>query len=293
MNRLLPTAAAMVNGILVGSVIVATRFVIYQSSPVSLSLLRYTIGFCCLLPPILWARQMRFEPRDLLPIGLLGTLQFGVVVCLLNFALQYISSARAALIFSAFPLLTMIFSAALGRERITWAKCLGVLLSVAGVGFALGEKAFQPSALGQGWVGELAVLASATSGAACSVLYRPYLRKYPTLPLSGLAMLASIIFLGVLAAREGFFSAVPHFTAAGWGAVGFIGIASGVGYYLWLWALNHTTPTNVTVFLALSPITATLLGALFLSEKITGVIVLSLVCVASGLWIALWQTPPN
>jgi drug/metabolite transporter (DMT)-like permease len=293
MNRLLPTAAAMVNGILVGSAIVATRFVIYQSSPVSLALLRYTIGFCCLLPPILWARQMRFEPRDLLPIGLLGTLQFGVVVCLLNFALQSISSARAALIFSAFPVLTMIFSAALGRERITWAKCLGVLLSVAGVGFALGEKAFQPSALGRGWVGELAVLASATSGAACSVLYRPYLRKYPTLPLSGLAMLASIIFLGVFAAREGFFSAVPHFTAGGWGAVGFIGIASGVGYYLWLWALNHTTPTNVTVFLALSPITATLLGALFLSEKITGVIVLSLACVASGLWIALWQTPPD
>jgi threonine/homoserine efflux transporter RhtA len=62
-------------------------------------------------------------------------------------------------------------------------------------------------------------------------------------------------------------------------------------YYLWLWALNHTTPTNVTVFLALSPITATLSGALFLSERITGVIVLALVCIAGGLWIALWQMP--
>jgi drug/metabolite transporter (DMT)-like permease len=286
MNMLLPTAAAMVNGILVGSAIVATRFVIDQSSPVSLALLRYCIGFCCLLPPILWTRQLRFERRDLLSIGLLGTLQFGVVIFLLNFALQYISSARAALIFSSFPLLTMVFSAALGRERITWTKCL-----VAGVGFALGEKAVQPSALGHGWVGELAVLASAASGAVCSVLYQPYLRKYPTLPLSGLAMLASIVFLAVFAAGEGFFNDVPRFTPGGWGAVGFIGIASGVGYYLWLWALNHTTPTNVTVFLALSPITATLLGALFLSEKITGMIVLALVCIASGLWIALWQTP--
>lgn len=291
MNMLLPTAAAMVNGILVGSAIVATRFVIGQSSPVSLALLRYFIGFCCLLPPILWSRQMSFERRDLIPIGLLGTLQFGAVIFLLNFALQYISSSRAALIFSSFPLLTMIFSAALGRERITWAKCLGVLLTVAGVGFALGEKAVQPSAFGHGWVGELAVLASAASGAACSVLYRPYLRKYPTLPLSGLAMLASVIFLSVFAAYEGFFNSVPRFTPGGWCAVGFIGIASGVGYYLWLWALNHTTPTNVTVFLALSPITATLLGALFLSEKITEMIVLALGCIASGLWIALWQTP--
>jgi drug/metabolite transporter (DMT)-like permease len=80
-----------------------------QSSPVSLALLRYFIGFGCLLPPILWMRQLRFERRDLLPIGLLGTLQFGVVVVLLNFALQYISSVRAALIFSSFPLLTMVF----------------------------------------------------------------------------------------------------------------------------------------------------------------------------------------
>jgi drug/metabolite transporter (DMT)-like permease len=84
MNMLLPTAAAMVNGILVGSAIVATRFVIDQSSPVSLALLRYCIGFCCLLPPILWTRQLRFERRDLLSIGLLGTLQFGVVIFLLN-----------------------------------------------------------------------------------------------------------------------------------------------------------------------------------------------------------------
>jgi drug/metabolite transporter (DMT)-like permease len=104
MNMLLPTAAAMVNGILVGLAIVATRFVIGQSSPISLALLRYFIGFCCLLPPILRTRQMRFERCDLIPIGLLGTLQFGAVIFLLNFALQYISSSRAALIFSSFPL---------------------------------------------------------------------------------------------------------------------------------------------------------------------------------------------
>jgi drug/metabolite transporter (DMT)-like permease len=289
----LPAAAATVSSILVGSAIVATRFVIDQSSPVALALLRYSIGFCCLLPPLLWVRQIRFARHDLLPIGLLGILQFGVVVCLLNFALQTISSARAALIFSSFPLLTLVFSAALGRERITYTKCLGVLLTIAGVGLALWEKALQTSAPGHRWIGELAVLAAAASGAACSVLYRPYLQKYPTLPLSALAMLASVVFLAVAAAGEGFFSVVPHFTAGGWGAVLFIGVASGVGYYLWLWALNHTTPTNVTVFLALSPITAAVLGAWLLSEPISGVIVLALVCFVIGLWVALWQTPRN
>src|SRR5207244_4564844 len=90
------------------------------------------------------------------------------------------------------------------------------------------------------------------------------LERYPTLAMSAVAMLASVGFLAVLAAGEGFFGSLPRFTAGGWLAVLYIGIGSGGGYYLWLWALGHATPTQVTVFLALSPVTATVLGATLL-----------------------------
>jgi drug/metabolite transporter (DMT)-like permease len=120
-------------------------------------------------------------------------------------------------------------------------------------------------------------------------LYRPYLRKYPTLPVSAFAMLASVGFLAALAGWEGFFGSVPQFTAGGWLAVVFIGMSSGIGYYLWLWALNHTTPTRVTVFLALSPITAAGLGAWILAERVTMMLFLGLACVAFGLWVAHWR----
>jgi drug/metabolite transporter (DMT)-like permease len=285
----LPVAAAAATGILVGAAMVATRFVIDQTAPASLALLRYVIGFCCLLPPALLSGRVQFEWRDLLPIGLLGIIQFGILIALLNYALQFIPSARAALIFATMPLLTMMLATVLGYERITSAKTLGVLLTIVGVGFALGEKAVQRGGAAHEWVGELAVFASALSGAICSVLYRPYLRKYPTLPVSAFAMLASVGFLAVLAAGEGFFHSLPCFTAAGWLAVVFIGISSGIGYYLWLWALNHTTPTKVTVFLALSPITAAGLGALLLEEGISIMLFLGLACVVLGLWIAHWQ----
>ena len=290
MARLLPAAAAAITGILVGATIVATRFVIDQTNPASLALWRYLIGSCCLLPPLLLSARARFERRDLLPIALLGIIQFGVVVALLNYALQFIPSARAALIFASFPLLTMILAAALGYEQVTLAKALGVVLTVAGVGFALGEKVAQPKVSEAGWIGEIAVFASALCGAICSVLYRPYLRKYPTLPVSALAMFASVIFLAALAAAEGFFNSLPHFTVGGWLAVGFIGISSGLGYYLWLWALSHTTPTKVTVFLALSPVTATILGGVFLAERVSTTFLWGLLCVALGLWLAHRQS---
>ena len=230
--------------------------------------------------------RVHFEWRDLPPIGLLGITQFGILIALLNYALQFIPSARAAMIFATMPLLTMMLATVLGHERLTLAKTVGVLLTIIGVGFALGEKVVQRGGAAHEWVGELAVFASALSGAICSVLYRPYLRKYPTLPVSAFAMLASVGFLAVLAAAEGFFGSLPRFTAGGWLAVVFIGLSSGIGYYLWLWALNHTTPTKVTVFLALSPITAAALGALLLGEKISTMLFLGLACVVFGLWIA-------
>jgi len=249
--RLWPAAASAATGILVGAAMVATRFVVDQTGPASLALLRYVIGFCCLLPVVLLSGgRARFARRDLLPIALLGITQFGILIALLNYGLRFIPSGRAALIFATFPLLTMVLAAALGHERLTVPKILGVLLTIAGVGVALGEKAVQAGRAHQ-WIGELAVFGSALCGAVCSVLYRPYLRTYPALPVSAFAMLASVGFLAILAAGEGFFASVPRFTFGGWAAIVFIGVSSGVGYYLWLWALGRAPATQVTVFLAL------------------------------------------
>jgi drug/metabolite transporter (DMT)-like permease len=174
---------------------------------------------------------------------------------------------------------------------MTLGTILGVLLTIAGVGFALGEKLAQPAGGPGAWLGELAALGSAFSGALCSVLYRPYLRRYPTLIVSAFAMLASVAFLALLAAGEGFFAAVPRFTTGGWLAVLFLGANSGVGYVLWLWALNHAPATHVTMFLALSPVTAALLGAAFLGERLSFLALLGLACVALGLWLAQRRAP--
>ena len=99
---------------------------------------------------------------DVLPIGLLGIAQFGIVVVLLNYALQFIPAARAALLFATFPLMTMVLSAFMGYEKITLPKTAGVMLTIIGVGLALGEKVFFVEfSYAKGWIGELAVLGSA------------------------------------------------------------------------------------------------------------------------------------
>ena len=290
MPSALVIAAAVVTAVLVGATMVATRFVIDQTDPASLALLRYAVGSACLVPVALAAGGIRFRRPDIVQICVLGIAQFAILVALLNYGLLYIGAARGALIFSTLPLMTMVLAAALGQERLGRAQVGGVILTVVGVVPALTDKLAAGGPGDGSWIGEGLVFASTFTGAVCSVYYRPYVSRYSPLPVGAAAMVASVAFLAPPAAWEGFFATVPQFTAGGWAAVLFIGVSSGVGYYLWLWALRHTTPTKVTVFMALGPITATVLGALLLDEVITASFVAGLVCVAAGLWLAHRET---
>ncbi|MBX3654553.1 MAG: DMT family transporter [Ramlibacter sp.] len=285
-----------------GAAIAASRLVVAEVPPLTLALLRYAIGLLCLLPAALWSfRAVALEGRslsaikniakkDLLAMAALGASQFGLLIALLNYGLQHLGAAQAALIFSLFPLLTLALSAALGREQASRRLLVGVLLSVAGVALSLAPKLAARPALGGlssgGWWGELAVLAAATTGALCSVLYRPYLRRYPTVPVSAFAMLASVGVLAVLAMAEHWTQRVAHLSTQAWVVTGFIGLSSGVGYFLWLYALKHESPTRVTVFLALNPVTAAVLGWAWLGEPLQAASLGALGLIAAGLWLA-------
>ena len=294
--------AAAATGVQVGVAIVASRFVVADVPPLTLALLRYAIGFACLLPFFLKSfmapaldGQARLAIKniaitDWLVMAALGTGQFAVLIALLNYGLQHISAAQAALIFSLFPLLTLLLSSALGRERISAALLAGVLLSITGVALSLWPKLQAPHP--GHWWGEGAVLASAGVGALCSVLYRPYLQRYPTLAVSSFAMLVSVLFLGLLALTENWPARVMALGLQSWAVVALIDISSGVGYFWWLYALKHESPTRVTVFLALNPLTAALLGVLFLGEALSPWSAAAIFLIASGLWLATRGAAP-
>ena len=287
-----------------GAAIVASRFVVAEVPPLTLAMLRYAVGFLCLLP-FAWSALRsrggavaqpavgRSRGHDLAAMAAVVVGQFGVLIALLNFGLQRVGAAQAAMLFSLFPLLTLLLAAALGREQLTPSLLLGVLLSLAGVGLALLPRLGAGSAGSSGWWGELAIAAAAATGALCSVMYRPYLQRYPTVPVSAFAMLASVAVLALLALAEGWPARLAGLSGTAWAVVGFIGLSSGVGYFLWLYALKHESPTRVTVFLALNPVTAALLGVLLLHEPFSTWAAAALGLIALGLWLATRPAPPR
>ncbi|MBM3645742.1 MAG: DMT family transporter [Alphaproteobacteria bacterium] len=284
--------AALVNGLLIGLATVASRHALAEASPAALAFLRYAAGVLCLAPIVFLLPRVRFAARDLLPMGLLGIAQFGVLILLLNWGLQHMPAARATLIFATFPLLTLAIAASFGLERLTAAKLGGVALTLAGVTLAMGDKLTDGIPDGPlGWWPELSVFASALTGAICSVLYRPYVRHYPALQVGAFAMVAAVAALAASAGAEGFFAEVPSFRVSVWFAILVAGLSSGLGYFLWLWALARASPTRVTVFVGTGPLAAALLGWWFLGEPLSPLFGAAILCLGAGLWLAHREAP--
>ena len=104
---------------------------------------------------------------------------------------------------------------------------------------------------------------------------------------------ASVLFLAVLALTEAWPQRVGTLSQQAWWVIVFIGLSSGVGYLLWLYALKHESPTRVTVFLALNPVTAAVLGWALLGERVDGWGWAALACIALGLWMSSRPSPKN
>ncbi len=265
----LAVISAMTAGAIVGLAVVLSRFVMQETSAEILALLRYTIGVICMFPVAWLTYKGWFQRKDILPVAILGIIQFAVLILFLNHSLNYISSARAALIFSTLPLQTMIIAALMGRERLNWLKSTGIILTIIGLGVTEWQNLFSVNGDSTSWIGILLASLSAFCGATCSIFYRPYLEKYATTTVSTFAMFASVVFLFFYSLPTEAFWQTPQLSMPVWWAVLGVGISSGIGYFTWLWSLKYLQATTVTMFLCLGPITATLLGATFLNEPVT------------------------
>ena len=62
-------------------------------------------------------------------------------------------------------------------------------------------------------------------------------------------------------------------------------------FFLWVLALRLTTPTRVANTMTVYPIAASLLAALIVAEPIGWNLVVGLVAVACGIWLAASESP--
>jgi len=281
-------AAAVVSSALGGTAAALTRYVIGASDPVTLAAFRFGIGFLLILPLAL-ARNARWpRGRDWAGVALLGVAFFAFFFFLYNIAMQHTTAARGSLALSTLPLTTMLLAALFGRESLTSRKVGGVLTAVSGVAIALwGGLADAPPGA---WRGDLVMLGATVVMAFYSIWSRPFMQRSSMLGFLAAGMGFGAAASVLLAFATGGIFLIRDFGEPQWIAVLCLGIFGGAAaFYLWVYALERTTPTRVTNTMTVNPVSASLLAAVLVGEPIGLPLVLGIVAVGAGIWIASTQ----
>ena len=285
MGEWIGVAIALISSCLGGTAAAITRYLAGNTDPITLAILRWAIGFCCVLPAALLMKARSPQRRDWPFVAALGFCFFGVFFVLYNIAMSYTTAARASLALATLPLHTMLVGALLGIEPLTMRKSVGVGIAVLGVAAALatGLSAAPPGA----WRGELIMTAAVLCMAFYNVWSRPFIERSSALGFLAVGMgcgAAALVLAGLLTDR---LAVLASFGAPQWIAGVYLGVGGGaLAFILWVMALQRATPTRVANTMTVNPIAAALLASLLVDEPITLNLVVGLVAVFAGIWIA-------
>jgi drug/metabolite transporter (DMT)-like permease len=285
MSETVGVLIAIVSSCLGGSAAAVTRYLVGDADAVTLAVLRWAIGFLFVLPVALVLR-VRWPPRsDWLGVASLGICYFGLFFVLYNVAISYTTAARASLALSTLPLQTMIVGALLGIEPLSRRKILGVLIAMSGV-FAALASGLSKAPVGA-WRGELLMTAAVLCMAFYNVWSRPFMGRSSPLGYLTVGMGAGAAVLVLFGTLTGRLAVVSTFNTAEWIAGVYLGVAGGaLAFILWVLALARTTPTRVANAMTVNPIAASLVATQLVGEPITPNLIVGLVAVFAGIWIA-------
>src|SRR5215467_2441144 len=276
---------AIVSSALGGTAAAVTRYLVSDADPLTLAILRWDIGFLCVLPLALVLRRPWPTRRDWPAVAALGICFFGLFFIFYNIAIGYTTAARASRALSTLPLQTMLIGAVLGVEPLTVRKSAGVGVAMLGVLAALAS-GLSVAPVGA-WRGELIMTAAVLCMAVYNVLSRPLIQRSSALGFLTVGMgfgAAALTLAGVATNR---ISVLNDFGAPQWIAGAYLGVGGGaLAFILWVLALQRATPTRVANTMTVNPIAAALLATQLVDEPITLNLVVGLVAVFLGIWIA-------
>jgi drug/metabolite transporter (DMT)-like permease len=264
---------------------VATRFLVVDADPITIAAIRFGGGALCLLPFALAARVRWPARADWPAVAALGLSFYAVFFIVYNLALTYTTVARGTLALSTLPLMTMATAALLGREALTVRKTTGVLVAMGGVAFALSSGL--GAAPAGAWRGDLLMVAATLCMAVYSIWSRPFVGRSSPLGFltAGMSVGGAALIVGALVAGGG--AHIGGFGATQWLASAYLAIGGGaLAFLLWVYALEHASPTRVTNTMTVNPLVAGVGAALLLGEPFTPVLAAGLAAVFAGIWIA-------
>lgn len=196
----------------------------------------------------------------------MGALNNLIPFTLIAWGQVHIDSGLASILNATTPLFTVLLAHVLTRdERMTTGKFVGVLFGLAGVAVLIGPDAL--SGLGAQGLGQIAVLVASLSYGFAGIFGRRFKDIPPSVAAAGMLTTSTVMVapLAVLIER-------PWTASPGVGALlavlGMAVLSTALAYLLYFRILARAGATNLLLVTFLIPVSALVLGILFLGERL-------------------------
>jgi drug/metabolite transporter (DMT)-like permease len=232
-----------------------------------------------------FAEKEKVSERDLALMAVCGA--FGVASNQLMFfyGLNLTSPINAAIILTCNPILVLLISALVIRERITSRKIMGIGLGLTG---AVGLILFKgTSALSSdGFIGDLFVFLNATSYAIYLVLVKPLMQKYK--PMTVIKWVFLFGFIYVLPFGWTQFQEIEWatFTTNIWWAFAFVVIGTTFLAYLFnIFGLKELSPSVVSIYIYSQPLIASIMAIALQKDELGIEKIVAALFIFSGVYL--------
>lgn len=235
-------------------------------------------------------KQQKIEKEDYKRIFVAAF--FGVGLNMLTFfkGLSYTTPISASVIMVTSPILVLIFSSLLIREKIPRRRVWGVFIGLAGALILItnGSNTIQGS---NATVGNLLVFVNAASYGLYLVLVKKIIKKYNPIVFVKWLYLFGLLFVfpfGIVELLEVHWQTMPvdiYYKA------GFVVLFTTCITYLFnLFALSKLKPTTVSVFIYLQPVIATIYAVFTESDRLNTTRVVAAILIFSGVYLVTIQS---
>jgi len=243
------------------------KVLIHALPPFTVVLGRMAIAALALHLWLLLRRDpLRASPRQWGELIVLGAINNALPFCCFAWSEIRISSGLAAILNATTPVFGVLVGAALRTGApLTPMRGLAVVFGFLGVTVLIGPAALSG---GQDLPSELACIAAGVSYAFAAFYARRFAAMHPLKVAAGQTTGAALVMLPLAAVADRFWTLpVPGLPV--WGALFGIGlISTALAYALYFRLLKTADPTDLMLVTFLVPISALILGLLFLAEPI-------------------------
>lgn len=260
------------------------KFVVHATDPLSAAAWRFLLAGLAMAAYMLLAEGVDWQGlrRNVLPLAAMAAVGiFGFNVAFF-FGLQTTSSVNGSLIMTLNPTITVVLTALVLGEAISWKQMLGLALSFCGVVTVVSGG--NPAALLRHFhfaTGDALILVGNLCWAAYSVIGKKWVRNLSAIQTTTSTMLiGAAAMIAITLATHGGSMPVP--SAQGFGAIAVMALFGTVLAYLW-WnnGIRTIGPARTSVFFDLVPI-FTMLIAIALGERVSAAQGVGAVLVISG-----------